>query len=173
MDALLHWLNGEGAILLARIGLVILFPFSALHKLFFRQEAMQQAASSVLPGAAVLLILAGTLEVVGSALIVLGVFDRLAAFLMAGYCVVTAFFFHRFWLYPDLLSQGQSEGRTHLFDFFKNFGLAGGFLLLILVTQFQTLGDFARAPRCSRHRRPPSLTPLSFQPTPRGPQPPE
>jgi putative oxidoreductase len=152
MDVLLHWLNGEGAILLARIGLVILFPFSALHKIFFHQEALEQAESSILPGGAVLLILAGALEIVGSALIVLGLFDRLVAFLMAGYCVITALFFHRFWLYPDLLSQGESQGRTHLFDFFKNFGLAGGFLLLVLATQFQTLSDFAHTPLQSAPR---------------------
>ncbi|MCG6941825.1 MAG: DoxX family protein [Thiohalocapsa sp.] len=158
MDALLHWLNGEGALLLARIGLVILFPFSALHKIFFRQEAMAQAKSSILPGAAVLLVLAGTLEIVAPALIVLGLFDRLAAFLMAGYCVVTALFFHRFWRYPDLFSQGESEGRTHLFDFMKNFGLVGGFMLLILASQFQTVSDFARAPLASAPRAPTSLS---------------
>lgn len=126
MDALLHWLNGEGAILLARVSLVILFPFSALHKIFFHGEALQQAESSILPGGNVLLILAGILEVVGSSLIVIGLFDRLAAFLMAGYCAVTALFFHRFWRYGDLFSQGESQGRAHFFDFMKNFGLVGG-----------------------------------------------
>ena len=146
MDALLHWLNGDGIILLARIGLVILFPFSALHKVFFHKEALEQAESSILPGGAVLLILAGTLEIVCSALIVLGLFDRLAAFLMAGYCAVTALFFHRFWSYGDFFSQGKSEGRAHLFDFLKNFGLVGGFLLLALASQFQTVGDFSSAP---------------------------
>ena len=119
MDALLPWLNGEGALLLARIGLVILFPFSALHKIFFHQEALEQARSSVLPGGNLLLILAGTLEIVGSFLIVIGLFDRLAAFFMAGYCAVTALFFHRFWRYDDLFSQGASQGRAHFFDFLK------------------------------------------------------
>jgi putative oxidoreductase len=51
-----------------------------------------------------------------------------------------------------LLSQGESQGRTHLFDFFKNFGLAGGFLLLVLATQFQTLSDFAHTPLQSAPR---------------------
>ena len=146
MDTMAHWLNGEGVILLARIGLVILFPFSALHKILFHGEALEQASSSILPGPKVLLLLATVLEIVGPALIVLGLFDRLAALLMAGYCAATAVFFHRFWSYGDLFAKGQSQGRTHLFDFMKNFGMVGGFLLLLLVSQFQSLGDFARDP---------------------------
>ena len=146
MDAIAHWFNGEGIILMARIGLVILFPFSALHKILFHGEALEQARSSILPGPKVLLLLATVLEIVGPALIMLGLFDRLAALLMAGYCAVTAVFFHRFWSYGDLFAKGQSQGRTHLFDFMKNFGMVGGFLLLMLVSQFQTLGDFAHDP---------------------------
>ena len=54
---------------IARLCLVLLFPFSALNKLFDYPAAMAQAAHGWIPlppsAAAVLLVLGGTLEVVG------------------------------------------------------------------------------------------------------------
>jgi putative oxidoreductase len=54
---------------IARLCLVLLFPFSALNKIFDYRSAMAQAAHGWIPlppsAAAVLLLLGGTLEVVG------------------------------------------------------------------------------------------------------------
>jgi putative oxidoreductase len=62
---------------------------------------------------------------------VLGWFDRPAALLLAGFCVVTAFLYHPFWAYPDFFSPGDdSRARDHFWQFLKNFGLVGGLLLV-------------------------------------------
>jgi len=54
---------------IARLCLVLLFPFSCLNKIFDYQSAMAQAATGLIPlptaAAATLLVLGGTLEVVG------------------------------------------------------------------------------------------------------------
>jgi len=43
--------------------------------------------------------------------ILTGVADRLAAFIMAGYCAVTAALFKRFWEPGDFWKSGESKGR--------------------------------------------------------------
>lgn len=120
------------AAVVIRVCLVILFPFSALDKILDWNGALKQASSSFLPGAPVLLILGMTCEIVTPILIVCGWHDRLAAFVLAGYCAVTALLFHNFWAYGDFWARGDSKGRTHFWDFLKNFGLVGGLLLIVL-----------------------------------------
>ncbi len=127
----MDWLITEGLPLLARVSLVILFPFSALDKIVNWSSALAQARSSFLPGGPVLLLLAMLVEVVTPICIVTGWQDRPAAFVLAGFCVITAILYHRFWLYPRFFF-ADSEGRPHLWDFLKNFGLAGGLLLIVL-----------------------------------------
>ncbi len=61
-----------------------------------------------------------------------GTADRLAAFIMAGYCAVTAVLFKRFWEPGDFWSSGESKGRELFWDFLKNFSLASGFLLIVI-----------------------------------------
>lgn len=117
--------------LVLRICLVILFPFSTLDKIFNWDGALKQAKSGALPGGAVLLVLAMLVETGCSILIVAGVFDRAAAALLAFYCVVTALLYHRFWACGDFFAKGDSAGRTHFWDFLKNFGLVGGLGLII------------------------------------------
>ena len=127
----MEWLLNAGLPLLAKILLVILFPFSALDKIVNWQSALAQAKSSFLPGGAVLLVLAMIVELVTPICIVTGCQARPAALVLAGFCVVTAVLYHRFWLYPRFFSP-ESEGRPHLWDFLKNLGLAGGLLLIVL-----------------------------------------
>ena len=52
-------------------------------------------------------------------------FDRYAAFVLAGYCVITGILYHDFWRYPRFWSPA-SAGYPHVWDFLNNFGLAGG-----------------------------------------------
>ncbi len=87
--------------LIARILLVILFPFSALDKILDWNGALKQANSSFLPGGPVLLIMAIIVEVAAPICIVLAWHDRMAAFVLAGFCVVTALLYHEFWRYGD------------------------------------------------------------------------
>ena len=117
--------------LVARVCLVIIFPFSCLDKILNWDNALKQAESSFLPGGPVLLVLAMVVEVVTPVCIVSGWYDGFAAFVLAGYCVITAILYHNFWKYPRFWSAG-SEGYPHLWDFLKNFGLVGGLILIVL-----------------------------------------
>ena len=117
--------------LIARVCLVIMFPFSGLDKIVHWKEALQQADSSFLPGGSVLLALAIVVEFVTPACIVAGWHDRLAAFVLAGFCAVTALLYHPFWKYPHFWSKA-GDGHSHFWDFLKNFGLAGGLLLVVV-----------------------------------------
>lgn len=138
-----------GLPLLIRIFLVVLFPFSALDKIFNWHGALRQANSSFLPGGPVLLVLGMTLELLGPACILSGWHDRLAAFLLALYCIVTALLYHNFWAWPDFWKQGDSVARTHFWDFLKNFCVAGGMLLLVFSTQMAPVGAVVTHPLSS------------------------
>ena len=82
-----------------------MFPFSAYDKIVHWDEAMAQARTSPLPGSAALLIAAIIVEFICPICIVLGWHDRLAAFILAGFCVVTALLYHPFWKFPDFWSR--------------------------------------------------------------------
>ena len=78
-------------------------------------------------------------ELLTPPMIVFGFYDGIAAFVLAGYCAVTALLFHNFWAYPRFWSS-DSEGYPHVWDFFKNFGLVGGLIFVMLGSGiFQTV----------------------------------
>ena len=137
------------AAVVARVLLVILFPFSALDKVVNWNDAMKQATSSFLPGGAELLVAAIVVELVTPVCIVLAWHDRLAAFMLAGFCIVTALLYHQFWTYSDFWAPGDSQGRSHFWDFLKNLGLAGGLLLVILGTHLATVSSVVTNPLSS------------------------
>jgi putative oxidoreductase len=117
--------------LVARICLVAMFPLSAIEKVYDWRAAVGQASSSWLPGAPVLVVLAIFVEAVAPVCIVTGWHDRAAALVLAGFCVVTAFLYHPFWAYPNFWSDPHGPSREHFWQFFKNFGLVGGLLLVV------------------------------------------
>jgi putative oxidoreductase len=127
----MEWLVDEALPLVARSCLVIIFPFSGFDKILNWNNALKQAESSFLPGGPVLLGLAMVVEFVTPVCIVAGWYDAIAAFILAGYCVITAILYHAFWAYPRFWSPA-SAGYTHLWEFLKNFGLVGGLLLVVL-----------------------------------------
>ncbi len=116
---------------IARFCLVVMFPFSGYDKIVHWDAAMVQARSAPLPGARWMLIAAILVEIAAPVCIVLGWHDRLAAILLAGFCVVTALLYHPFWKFSDFWSKN-ATGRSHLWDFLKNFGLIGGLLLVVI-----------------------------------------
>lgn len=135
-----------------RLLLVLLFlPFSALDKIVNFRGAVGQAKQAVRATApAVVLILLGlTVEIGMSACILTGAFDRAAAFVMAGYCGVTALLWKQFWAPGDFWSGG--KGRELFWDFLKNFALAGGFLLITFGTGASTVENFFADPLASSH----------------------
>ena len=118
---------------LTRVSLVCLFPPSALDKVVNRQQALQQAKSGPLPDPGLLLDLGIAVETIAPLLIVMEKRDREAALVLAGFCAVTALCYHRFWEFDDLGERNRaSEGREHLWEFLKNFGLAGGLMSIVL-----------------------------------------
>ena len=148
----MQWLNLAALPLIARILLVVLFPFSALDKIIYWKDALKQARSSFIPGGAVLVILAIVIEVVTPVCIVTGWHDRLAAFVLAGFCVVTAILYHPFWTFRDFWTPGVSKGRSNFWDFLKNLGLAGGLLLVVIVAGFTPAAVVIQRPLSSGPR---------------------
>jgi uncharacterized membrane protein YphA (DoxX/SURF4 family) len=98
-----------------RVGLVLLFlPFSALDKLLNFKGAVAQARE-VAPSRmiAVGLIVAGLcVEVFMSLGVVTGIADRACAFVLAGYCAVTALLWKQFWKPGDFWASNTGQGRT-------------------------------------------------------------
>jgi putative oxidoreductase len=129
---MLTWLNYALLPLVARVCLVGMFPFSAWDKIVHWDAAMDQAKTSPIPGPQFLLILGILVEFLTPICIIIGWHDRLAAFILAGFCAVTALLYHPFWKFKNFWSPDESIGRGHFWDFLKNFGLAGGLLLVII-----------------------------------------
>ena len=137
-----------------RLSLVALFlPFSALDKLLNAGAAVDQAMGTVHSRVlAQALIGAGFLvEIVMSLAILSGVMDRLAAVILAGYCVVTALLWKQFWNTADFRLKGTSKGREVFWDFLKNFALAGGFLILATGGTDQGVKSLLAHPFSSSH----------------------
>ncbi|GBR77079.1 DoxX family membrane protein [Acidiphilium acidophilum] len=132
---------------------VLFFPFSALDKMLNFKGAVGQAQQlfgrNVL---ATLSILIGLfIEIVMSLGVITGVADRLAALILALYCMATAVLFKQFWAPGDFWHRGESKGRDLFWDFLKNFSLAGGFLLITFGTTMHGTGAILAHPFGSTH----------------------
>jgi len=103
------------------------------------------------PLAVALIVLGLAIEILMPLGILSGVADRLAAFIMAGYCGLTAILFKRFWEPGDFWARGQSRGRDLFWDFLKNFSLAGGFLIITVGLAGEGLPSFLAHPLASSH----------------------
>jgi len=133
---------------LARLCLVLIFPLSALNKIFDYQSAMQQAAHGWIPLppslATLLLVLGVTLEVLGPVCILLNFYRRQAALLFIFYVFATAVLFHNFWSFPF----NGDQWNQNFWPFLKNIGLAGGFLFIASDAKMRSLRDaFSWKPR--------------------------
>ena len=135
--------------LLLRICLVVLFPFSAIDKIVNWDAAMKQAAG--IPFKPAMLIAAIIVEFVTPVCIVTGWHDRLAAFILAGFCVVTAVLYHQFWRHRDFWRWQEGEGLQHFWDFLKNFGLVGGLGLIMLAPRTLPVSEAVLHPLASTH----------------------
>ena len=140
--------------LAVRCLLVMLFlPFSALDKILNFKQAVGQAGQAARSnGLATVLILCGLgVETVMPLAILTGFADRLAALILAGYCVVTALLWKQFWNTSDFRLKGESRGRDIFWDFLKNLALAGGFLLLAFGADASGVRRFLDNPLASSH----------------------
>jgi putative oxidoreductase len=132
--------------------LVALFlPFSALDKIVFYKNAVDQA-DEICPyrWMAIVLIACGlAIEIVTSLAILSGVLDRLAALVLALYCMATALLWKQFWRTRAFWRTPAALGP--FWDFLKNFSLAGGFLLLAFGTSVTSARTFFADPFASSH----------------------
>ena len=142
-------LINDYAPLLLRVCLVVLFPFSALDKIVNWNSAMKQAGN--LPFKPAMLVASIIVELVTPLCIVTGWHDRLAAFLLAGFCVITAVLFHQFWRFAEFWRFRESEGLEHFWEFLKNFGLVGGLGLVILSPVTRPASEALTHPLVSTH----------------------
>ena len=160
---------------LIRVVLVALFlPFSAMDKLLNTESVVEQARGTVhsrwlswvLVGAALLV------ELIMSLAVITGFLDRLAAVILAGYCMITALLWKQFWKTDDFRLKGPSKGRDVFWDFLKNFALAGGFLVLATGGTAYGVTHLILHPFSSSH--PYSSVPLDLHaPSPYATNPPE
>jgi putative oxidoreductase len=131
----------------------LFLPFSVLDKIWNFGAAVDQAEEAV-PNrwVATVLIIGGlSVEFLMSAAILAGIADRLAALVLAAYCLTTALLWKQFWTEPDFRLKGVSEGREVFWDFLKNLALAGGFLLLALGSDAAGVQRFLIHPLASSH----------------------
>jgi putative oxidoreductase len=140
--------------LVLRYLVVMLFlPFSALDKILNFNAAVAQARESIPSDAAARLAIVAALcvEIIMPLGILTGVADRLAAFILAGYCGITALLWKQFWKPGDFWSAGSSRARDLFWDFLKNFSLAGGILLITFGTDAGQVAALLSHPQLSSH----------------------
>jgi len=142
------------AALIVRYGLVLLFlPFSALDKIFGFDHAVRQAQQVVKPRplAAGMILVGLFVEIVCTLGVVSGAADRACAFVIAGYCAVTALLYKPFWAQGDFWSDPDGKGRSLFWDFLKNLSLGAGFLLIVVGLDGSGLAAFLAHPFASTH----------------------
>ncbi len=105
--------------LLGRILISAVFFLSGVNKIQHYEDTAEWMESFDLPS--LLLTPAIILEIVLPILIIIGYKVRISAALMTLFCFATAIIFHN-----DFSNQ------LHFISFFKNIGLAGGFLFLVV-----------------------------------------
>ena len=104
--------------LIGRILISALFLISAYNKIFNLESSMSWMEGFGVPS--FLIFPAIAVEIILPVLVIVGYRARLAAGILAIFCLMTAFLFHL-----DFSDQSQ------LVSFLKNIGLAGGFLFIV------------------------------------------
>ena len=104
--------------LIGRIFISALFLISAFNKIFNLEGSMSWMEGFGLPG--FLIYPAIVIEIILPVLVIVGYQARIAAGILASFCLATAFIFHF-----DFSNQ------MELVSFLKNIGLAGGFLFIV------------------------------------------
>jgi putative oxidoreductase len=104
--------------LAGRILIAAIFLIAGLNKIGGYAGTQGYMESMGVPGMMLPLVIA--LEILGALAIILGYRTRLFAFLLAGFCVVSALLFH-----------GKLGDQMQFILFMKNLAMAGGFLFLV------------------------------------------
>ena len=104
--------------LVGRIFISALFLISAFNKIFNLDGSIGWMEGFGVPG--FLIFPAIAVEIILPVLVIVGYQARIAAGVLAVFCLVTAFLFHF-----------DFENQSQLVSFLKNIGLAGGFLFIV------------------------------------------
>lgn len=132
----------SGVILIARIALAVLFLWSGVMKVLGYAGFVGYLQSKGVPFVQIAAPIATAVEVLGGLFLILGFKIRPLGLVMAVYTIATAVLGHDFWNITDPTLQ-----HDMLIHFWKNVGIAGGFLLLCVTGAGRISIDGARAPR--------------------------
>ncbi|MFP3273471.1 MAG: DoxX family protein, partial [Paraburkholderia sp.] len=134
-------------IFIARLALAVLFLWGGVMKLMGYAGFVGYLQGRGVPVVQIAAPLATAVEALGGLCLVLGFKIRPLALIMAVYTVATAVLGHDFWNVTDAAMQ-----HDMVIHFWKNIGIAGGFLLLFVTGAGGISIDGARAPRGGLHR---------------------
>jgi putative oxidoreductase len=107
----------NAVLLVARVLMAYIFLFAGYNKALNTEPTQQFMQHMGLPGFFAYLVI--LLELGGGLAILLGAYTRVAAYLLAGFCLLTAVLVH---FHPD--------DPGNMLHFMKNLSMAGGFLVL-------------------------------------------
>lgn len=111
---------------LGRLLFSAMFIMSGLNHLQNREAMAGYAASSGLPFPEFAVVASGIVILVGGVLVLLGLFTRFGALLLAAFLFASAFTMHAFWAVED-----PQMAQMQMSQFMKNVSMAGGALLLM------------------------------------------
>jgi putative oxidoreductase len=112
------------AVLGGRILMTAMFLFSGTMKLIDVSGTAAHIEQAGLPLPSVVAVLTGLFEIGAGLMVLVGWHARIAAWLLAAFCVAAGVLFHNFWAF---------EGReqvAQMLNLFKNVTIAGGFIIL-------------------------------------------
>ncbi|MBT8048355.1 MAG: DoxX family protein [Xanthomonadales bacterium] len=101
-----------------RVLISLLFVITGINKITGFEGTQAYMESVGVPGMLLPLVIA--LELLGGLAVVLGWHTRIAAFLLAGFCLLSAVIFH-----------ANFGDQMQMLMFLKNLGIAGGFLMIV------------------------------------------
>lgn len=129
-------------ILIARVALSVLFLWSGVMKLLGYGAFVAYLQAKGVPFVQIAAPIATAIEVLGGIMLIVGLLVRPLGLVMAVYTVATAVLGHDFWNVADAALQ-----HDMVIHFWKNVGIAGGFLLLFVTGAGAASIDAARTPR--------------------------
>ncbi|HEY3599861.1 MAG TPA: DoxX family protein [Paraburkholderia sp.] len=132
----------SGVILIARIALAVLFLWGGAMKLLGYAGFVGYLQSKGVPFVPVAAPVVVVIELLGGLLLIVGFKVRALGLILAIYSVATAVLGHDFWNVADAATQ-----RDVIVHFWKNVGIAGGFLLLFVTGAGRISIDGARPTR--------------------------
>ena len=125
-------MNNNVTLLIGRILLSAMFIMAGVTKLPDISQTAGMIANAGLPAPAILAYLAAAFEIIAGLFILVGFQTKITAYLLALFCLFTAFMFHSGAInIPDFPEQ--ANGMLSMFNFLmmlKNITIAGGFLVL-------------------------------------------